>query len=102
MKTVTVRITERPDAPALHAQLDALGRNQVRWPSALPGDLLVEIAEAADDDEVRAAVLSTAPTPPEPADARRRRLVIESLSKADLVRAILDTDYREQLRSRLA
>jgi len=98
--TVTVRVTERPDAEALHAALDALGRNSVRWPRSLPGDVEVTI-DSADRAAVRAAVQGTAPTPTESAASRRRRRIIEDLSKADLVRAILDPVAREALRARL-
>ena len=99
---VTVRITERPDTDALHAALDALGRNQVQWPRTLPGDLVCEFAESVDLATVHALVLATAPTPAEGSEAKRRRLLIDGLSKADLVRAIIDPAARDALRDQLA
>lgn len=95
---VSVLITERPDTDALHATLDTFGRNQVRW----TGDSLeVEFAGDVDAPAVRAAVRAVGPTPNESDDDRRRRLIIESLSKADLVRAIIDPAARDALRLRI-
>ena len=99
---VSVLITERPDTDALHAALDTLGRNLVRWPRELPGYLSCDFSGDVDPAAVRALVLSTGVTPTEGADAKRSRLVIDGLSKADLIAAMLDPAALADLRGRLA
>ena len=93
-----VPFTERPDVEALHAALDVFGKNSVRW---LKGSVEVWFTEEHDSTAVRAAVLSVGPTPAEPADDKRRRLVIEDLSKFDLVEAMLDPAKLEVIRAKV-
>lgn len=104
MITVHVLIDERPDLDALHAALDKLGRNQVRWPRGADGDLVVEFPDGTDatPEEIRGVVRSVLPTPEEAPEAKRRRLVVDGLSKADLVAALLDPSALADLRARLA
>jgi hypothetical protein len=98
MSTVEVSIQSEPDWEALH---EALGPSIFNHPESYPGMLAVTM-HGVDEEELeiaaRAAVLGAV----SPRLQTDRDLDLDSVSKRDLLEALLDDAKRDALRARFA